>query len=296
MSSGVTVEDVNEADEVEIEPAPAFNPSEDVPSTEQVQNERTDVKKSEKGVKMVMGSLEDVMAMANIIFKDVKDVEEHKNKNPDEKLKYFQDKYADFGKTFPIVLKHMVNSGYFYKDVFEKFIKLSQAKPTHSMDEFQTRQADYLTMIYRKEHKHCGGKEAAKVHNMYYTQLKNEEKHMKRVMDSVKEDRSKKQNKYNDIKRSEILNLINKYLPQIPDDIQINLSGQDRKYESLPTDINTNAPLPIVNQLTEEDVSGKFGKITVADSTESATIDPTSSIIEANKEILNEEDDSIKQV
>jgi len=222
--------------------------------------------KGEKGVKMMMGSLEDVMMMSSIIYKDVKDIEEHKNKNSDEKLKYFQDKYADFGKTFPIVLKHMVTSGYFYKDVFERFIKLSQAKPTHSMDEFQNRQADYLTMIYRKEHEHCGAKEAAKVHNMYYTQLKNEEKHMKRVMDSVKEDRTKKQSKYNDVKRNEILDLINKYLPQIPDDIDIVLNGQDKKYEQLPDDINTNAPLPIINELTEADVAGKFGKIKVDDS------------------------------
>lgn len=236
--------------------------------------ESSNVKKGEKGVKMMMGSLEDVMQMANIIFKDIKDIEEHKNKGPDEKLKYFQDKYADFGKTFPIVLKHMVSNEVYYKDVFEKFVKLCQSKPTHSMDEFQNRQADYLTLIYRKEHTHCGGKEIAKVHNMYYTQLKNEEKHMKRIMDSVKEDRAQKQTKFNDIKRQEILGLISKYLPQIPNDVEVVLNGQDKKYEPLPDNINTNAPLPIVNELTTEEVAGKFGNLNVSEPGNSEPMPP----------------------
>ena len=85
------------------------------------------------------------------------------------------------------------------------------------------------------------------------------------------------------------MDLINKYKSQIPEDVQINLTGQDRKYEPLPDNINTSAPLPFVNELTAEDVKGKFGKMNISDVSPSEV----HSIIEENKVILNEEDDAV---
>lgn len=216
--------------------------------------------KGEKGVKMVMGTVDDVMYMAEIIMKDVKDRESHKEKKPEEKLKYFQDKYADFGKTFPIVLKHIVTTENYYKDVFLKFVNLCQAKPTHSMEQFQDRQARYLTMVYRKEHPHCGAKEAAKVHGMYSEQLRKEEQHMKKVMESVQENREKRKNNYNEIKRKELIEMIKKYKDQIPDNIEVNLSSLNRDQMNTREEAidMTAAPLPIQNELTSDDVKDLF--------------------------------------
>ena len=215
-----------------------------------------------KGIKMVMGTIDDVMRMGSIIIKDIRDRKTYANKfqNMEEKVKFFQEKYSDFGKTFPITLKHMITTEIYYKDVFNKFVKLCQAKPTHSMDEFQDRQAEYLTMIYRNEHPRSGGKEIAKVRSMYISQLKKEEQHMKKIMESVKDDREKKQSKYNDVKKSEILEFIRKYKNEIPDDVEVTLSPQKREQiNTRENAINMSAPHPIVNELTKDDVVGLFG-------------------------------------
>lgn len=188
-----------------------------VASTEEVgKNPITD-----QGVKIVvLDTPEQLVGHAKKILQDAKKPE-WKDVPIDKKLEAFQDKYKEFGRTFPIVLRHIIQSQKLYPEILLRYILLCKHHPTHSVSEFQERQADYLVMIYRKEHPRCSQREINMVKKKHVEDLKREEEYMKKVMDEVKKERDEKSKQYDKDRRGELLGLISRCVNDIPEDVAL---------------------------------------------------------------------------
>ena len=203
---------------------------------EQFEPDSTDPSKPEEvganplmnqGVKVVLlDTPKQLIAHAKKILYDSKK-SEWKDIPIDKKLEVFQDKYKEFGRTFPIVLRHIVQSQKLYSKVFERYILLCKNHPTHSISEFQERQADYLVMIYRQEHPHCSNRELTMVKRKHVKDLKKEEEYMKKVMDEVKQERDEKAKQFDKSRRGDLLGLISRCINDVPTDIDISLEEKN---------------------------------------------------------------------
>lgn len=177
----------------------------------------------DKSVKVNLGTVPEIIAHASLIQKESKS-ERWKGVSGEEKLKKMQNMFPEFGKAFPVVLRHITLTGLLYKDILKKFILLCKNKPHHSINEFRERQTDYMGMIYRKQHPRCCARELNAYKEQCRKDLAGEQEHMKQVMDIVKEEREKMHALNNEIKRSEILELIKQYKEQIPEDTETDLN------------------------------------------------------------------------
>ena len=181
----------------------------------------------EQGVKVVvLDTPEQLIDHAKTILHDVKKPE-WKDIPLDKVLEAFQDKYKEFGRIFPIVLRHIIQTKKLYTDVLKRYILLCKNHPTHSIEEFQERQADYMVMIYRKENPRCSSREISMVKKKYVDDLKKEEEYMKKVMDEVDKERKEKEAKYELDRREELKKLIAMCINDVPDDIKYNPSDPD---------------------------------------------------------------------
>ena len=175
----------------------------------------------DQGVKVVLlDTPEQLVEHAKKILQDAKK-SEWKDVPIDKKLEAFQDKYKEFGRTFPIVLRHIIQSQKLYPEILQRYILLCKHHPTHSVSEFQERQADYLVMIYRKEHPRCSQREISMVKRKHVEDLKREEEYMKKVMDEVKKERDEKAKQYEKDKRNELMGLISRCVYDIPKDLEL---------------------------------------------------------------------------
>jgi ribosomal protein L44E len=178
---------------------------------------------SQQGVKVVVLDTPDqLLDHARKILSDAKRPEWN-DVSIDKKLEVFQDKYKEFGRTFPIVLRHIVQSQKLYPKILERYILRCKHHPTHSVDEFQERQAEYLVMIYRQEHPRCSQRELNMVKKRHVDDLKREEEYMKKVMEEVKKERDEKSKQYDIARRTDLLGLIDRCINDVPEDIDISL-------------------------------------------------------------------------
>lgn len=185
---------------------------------------------TEQGVKVyVLDTPEQLVEHAKKILQEVKKPE-WDNVPIDKKLEAFQDKYKEFGRTFPIVLRHIVQYQRLYPKILERYILMCKHHPTHSVSEFQERQADYLVMIYRKEHPRCSQRELSLIRKKYIDDLKREEEYMKKVMDEVKKERDEKSKIYEKDRRQDLMGLISRCVNDIPTDLDVDLV--DKKLET----------------------------------------------------------------
>lgn len=180
---------------------------------------------ADQGVRVQIDSIQQIVDAAYQIRKEAKDPKFH-GMDENEVIKKIQDTFKDFSRSFPIMLRHIVQTQKVYPDVIKRYVKLCQAQPTHSISEFQQRQADYLAMVYRKEHPRAGQKEIAMIRAKYEQNLKKEEEYMKKVMDVISEERKTKRTEFNEVKRNELFALIDKNINQIPDDITIDIEKE----------------------------------------------------------------------
>lgn len=189
---------------------------------------------ADQGIKIVLlDTPEQLIEHAKSILNDAKNPDW--NDVPlDKKLEAFQDKYKEFGRTFPIVLRHIIQSKKLYVDVLKRYILLCKHHPTHSMSEFQERQADYLVMIYRKEHPRCSQREIAMVKQKHVDDLKREEEYMKKVMEVVQKERQELAKKYDIERRKDLQALISKCINDVPDDVVTDVVVDPPKAQEAP--------------------------------------------------------------
>lgn len=198
-----------------------------------------------QSVKVNLGSVKDILKRAHQIRIEAQSPR-WRSVSSEEKLKKIQMMFPEFGKAFPVVLRHIVVTGKFYKDVLKRFINLCKNKPHHSMDEFRDRQTDYMSMIYRKQHPRCSQREINTYRQQCRKDLAGEQEHMKKVMDNVKEEREKMHELNNEIKRSEILAFISKYKNEVPDDTETEINIYNDEVEEVEeTDSIVVIPQPI---------------------------------------------------
>jgi hypothetical protein len=181
---------------------------------------------TDQGVRVQIDSVQQIIDAAYQIRKEVHSPK-YRGMDENEVIKKIQDIFKDFSRSFPIMLRHIVQTQKVYPDVIKRYVKLCQAQPTHSIAEFQQRQADYLAMVYRKEHPRAGPKEIAAIRAQYEKNLKKEEEYMKKVMDVISEERKTKRNEFNESKRNEIFALIDKNIDQVPDDVMIDIEKKE---------------------------------------------------------------------
>lgn len=215
------------------------------PTVEEVQEVQNVGKNpiTDQGVKIVLlDTPEQLVEHAKKILQDAKNPE-WKDVPIDKKLEAFQDKYKEFGRTFPIVLRHIIQSQKLYPEILQRYILLCKHHPTHSVSEFQERQADYLVMIYRKEHPRCSQREISMVKRKHVEDLKREEEYMKKVMDEVKKERDEKSKQFDKDRRGELMGLISRCINDIPEDVELEpLSEVPVKAPEIPeTTINQNS-------------------------------------------------------
>jgi len=180
---------------------------------------------TDQGVRVQIDSVQQIIDAAYQIRKECGN-KKYKGMDENDVIKKIQDIFKDFSRSFPIMLRHIVQTGKVYPEVIKRYVKLCQAQPTHSISEFQQRQADYLAMVYRKEHPRAGQKEIALIRAKYEQNLKKEEEYMKKVMDVISEERKTKRNEFNELKRNELFALIDKNIDQIPDDTTIDIEKE----------------------------------------------------------------------
>lgn len=212
----VTVEDANIEDRIDDD-----DDNSDTPELENTPVAPKPV--GEQGVKVILlDTPEQLIRHGKKIHREVKR-KEWAQVPIDKMLEAFQEKYKEFGRSFPIVLRHIVQTKNFYEKVFRRYILLCKNHPTHSMAEFQERQAEYLVMVYREEHPHCSNRELALVKERHVTDLKKEEEYMKKIMEEVQEERKKTSEKYAIDRKAEILSLISRSVKDVPTDIEVEL-------------------------------------------------------------------------
>ena len=109
----------------------------------------------------------------------------------------------------------------------KRYILLCKNHPTHSIEEFQERQADYMVMIYRKENPRCSSREISMVKKKHVDDLKKEEEYMKKVMDEVDKERKEKEAKYELDRREKLKKLIAMCINDVPNDIKYDPTDPD---------------------------------------------------------------------
>jgi hypothetical protein len=130
--------------------------------------------------------LHDLISLANVIWNEVRTV----NITDEDKLEDYYNqvhsKYKDFGSSFPIVLRWMVQIKKYSEKAFRKFlIKYSSAK-IESKKDFLILQADYVVYIY-KENKHHDRKNVEAYREFIIKQLLDEEAEMARIGEEYKQ-------------------------------------------------------------------------------------------------------------
>ena len=191
----------------------------------------------DQAVRVQIDTVDQILKRAKEIVRDARDKsqwrkwdeaeQEYDYMSTEEVMKVMQKRYSEFSKTFPVVLRDIVETKRVYPKVLKRFIGLCQHHPTHSIDEFQERQAEYLTMVYRQENPRSGPKEIARVKRMYGDQLKKEQEYMKNVMDMVQEERQKAKEENQKVKKEELLALFSQWKDKIPDDTDVEVNAKE---------------------------------------------------------------------
>lgn len=103
-----------------------------------------------------------------------------------QQLSHIQKKYPQFAKTFPIVLRYMVQMQKFSSRAFERFIKKMKTKPYRSEEEFCERQADYVKYLFIETSHSHNTEDAKKVWTRTYETLLKEVKAFKQAEEQIK--------------------------------------------------------------------------------------------------------------
>lgn len=112
--------------------------------------------------------------------------EDFAKKDPVDQLKIYQGRYGDFAKTFPIVIRYMIQFRQYKPKAMEKFLKKLRNSPYRSEEEYCERQADYAKYLYMESVPHYSAKIAGEVYNDVRTALLDELKSYKEMLEKVK--------------------------------------------------------------------------------------------------------------
>jgi FMN phosphatase YigB (HAD superfamily) len=148
---------------------------------------------------------------ANTIFaalgKDLKN-EEFVNMAMEEQLKIYQERYPDFARTFPIVMRYMIQFRQYKTKAMARFLKRLNSNPYRSEAEYCERQADYVKYLYMESTPHYTAKVAGEVHRDVLEALLEELKDYKEMVEVVKQKSKEGELQNAEERRNELKNLL----------------------------------------------------------------------------------------
>jgi hypothetical protein len=97
--------------------------------------------------------INDILELADIIWKDIKKLPNNDNSN-DSTYQMIFDKYKDFGYSFPLILRWMVQLKKYSSKSFKKFLLKYSTANIESKKDFLILQAEYLVYLYKEDNKY----------------------------------------------------------------------------------------------------------------------------------------------
>jgi len=146
----------------------------------------TDVKSNVNYAKSL--PLDDLLKIGNKIWNEVKSNPDIKDEKKSESIYYnIYNKYHDFGSSFPLILRWMVQMHKYSERSFKKFLIKYSNTDISSKKDFLILQADYIVFLY-EENNHYDKKQVNAYREFIIKQLLDEEDQIKKIDKEVKEE------------------------------------------------------------------------------------------------------------
>lgn len=146
-------------------------------------------------------SSEQLITLANTIWQDVKtELKKVKSDTEDNEVEIDKlyvtmfDKYKDFGTSFPVILRWMVQMKRYSERAFKKFIVKYSTYDIKSKKDFLILQADYVVYLY-EETNHYTKNEVNKYRNFIIKQLLDEDSVFEQIHKDVEQEELKNKEK-----------------------------------------------------------------------------------------------------
>ncbi len=131
--------------------------------------------------------------------------------DPDARLDFFQSKYKNFTKEFPIVIRFMVQLGQYSKKAFVRFLKKLSMSPYGSTLDFCKIQSKYVEYLYLEVSNDHDIKKAKQAGLDAYKMLKAEVEQFESIADRVKKNLDQNKIKDNEARRAELVKYLQNY-------------------------------------------------------------------------------------
>lgn len=185
-------------------------------------------KETEKN-KEINKNIEDAIKLAGDIFKVVSDKQFIEKFDEDTRHKVVVDKYPNFSKAYPLIVRYIARDLKYSEKAFRKFLDKLKTNPGKGMQGFIERQADYAKYLYIEDHKQYGrpwsAEKAKQIWELEYnnmnSSIKKLEKEEKLAKNEFKEERERNVKQ----KKKELLDFVNMMDPPMEneDDDELNL-------------------------------------------------------------------------
>lgn len=133
---------------------------------------------------------QELVALASAIWKEVKasGVDPADDEGNDALLKKLQDQHRDFGQSFPLVLRWMVQVRSYHPRAFEKYLLKHAGLRLDSREDFLRLQAEYLVCLFREKTAHADERAVKQYRDNIVRTLLAEDKEFMRVSKEVEEE------------------------------------------------------------------------------------------------------------
>ncbi len=137
---------------------------------------------------------QELVALATAIWKEVKasGVGKDDDAGNDALLKRLQEEYRDFGQSFPLVLRWMVQVRSYHPKAFEKYLLQHSGLRLDSREDFLKLQAEYLVCLFRAKVAHADEREVKQYRENIIRALLEEDEEFMRVSKEVDEEMEKR--------------------------------------------------------------------------------------------------------
>lgn len=134
-------------------------------------------------------TIESILLLGNKIWKELKN-NDKTNKNDEELYYNVYNKYKEFGTSFPLILRWMVQMNRYSEKAFKKFLIKYSNSSISSKKEFLILQADYIVYLY-EENKHYDKKHVNNYREFIIKQLLEEEEEINKIDTELNDELSK---------------------------------------------------------------------------------------------------------
>jgi len=152
--------------------------------------------------------LDNILTLGNKIWNEIKRNPDIKNEKKVEEIYYsMYNKYHDFGSSFPLILRWMVQMNKYSENAFKKFLKKYSNSNISSKKDFLVLQSEYVVYLYEENNKHHNKKHINAYREFIIKQLLEEEEELKKIDEEFKVeitniDDEKRRNLYEYIKKN----------------------------------------------------------------------------------------------